>query len=335
MDKSVKDIIDLLATIKSDESIKKLKNYAKSLRADGRYNDAEYVLNILGSNKMITSSSNNMDQELLILEECVLNDQILNENNDYLQKFVNIIRDKTKLRNLGLIKAIFYGKPGTGKTTFVKDIAKLTNRNLYSISASSLISSLIGQTQKNMDLLFKDIIIRYKNSIFIIDEFDSVIGSRDENMNKEYHRMIGSFNLMLDKLLPETILFAITNRIDMIDSATLRRFNVKFYFSTIDIVVFKDSLIKKALEKKIDHKINLINKLITYKKDELNYAQIDEILTDSLFNGYNLEHSVYKILNFAEEDIINSKLFSDKDKSIILNKSYSTIRRIKDETNKI
>lgn len=331
MNNSIKDIIDLAISLNSDEAIIKLKNYAKTLRGEGKYNDAEYILNILGSKQTVSSSSNNNVDELMILEENFINKEIFNKSSKELKKFVDIIKSKTRLRQLGYLKVILYGKPGTGKTTFVKDIVNLTDRKLYSISASSLVSSLIGQTQKNMELLFKDILKHYKNSIFIIDEFDSVIGSRDEQMNKEYHRMIGSFNLMLDKLLPETILFAITNRIDMIDSATLRRFNVKFHFKSIDIEMFRDRLFKLASERDILFEKSIVNKILNFKNLDLNYAQIEDIISNCLFNKYNLEHAIFQILNFSDEEILISKDFSDKDKAKILNKSYSTIRRKKNE----
>ncbi len=334
MDNSIKDIIDLALLSNSDEAILKLKNYAKLLRGEGKYKDAEYILSILGSKQTVSSSSNNNDiGELNILEESPISDEILNKNSKDLNKFVDIINNKIKLRQFGCLKVILYGKPGTGKTTFVRDIANLTNRKLYSINASSLVSSLIGQTQKNIDLLFKDILAHYKNSIFIIDEFDSVIGSRDEYMNKEYHRMIGSFNLMLDKLLPESILFAITNRIDMIDSATLRRFNVKIHFYSIEIEMFKERLFKLATEKDIEFDKNVVSKILSFKNVDLYYSQIEDIITISLFNAFNLEHAIFQILGFKEEDILLSKELSDKDKAKILNKSYSTLRRQKNEIN--
>ncbi|AKU79829.1 ATP-binding protein [Spiroplasma turonicum] len=334
MNSSIKDIIDLVLLTNSEDAILKLKEYAKHLRSEGKYNDSEYIFNILGSKETVKSSTFNSDcEQLLILEDLFLENEIYNKNNKDITKFVNIILDKVKLRQLGYLKVIIYGMPGTGKTTFVKDLAKLTNRKLYSISAGKLVSSLIGQTQKNMDLLFKDIANNYKKSIFIIDEFDSVIGSRDEIMNKEYHRMIGSFNLMLDKLLPETIIFAITNRLDMIDSATLRRFNVKIFCKSIDMKMFIERLFKLALEKEIPFKKDIVKKMLSIKKSYLNYSNIDDFITDSIFNNTNLEHSIYKILSFDRNEILTSIEFSDKDKAIILNKSYSTIRRQKNEIN--
>lgn len=332
MDNSVKKLINLVLEQDSDEAILALKDYAKKLKGEGKYNDANYITDLLGTKKTVSSSAINEEPaELLILEPVFLEEEIINKNNDEVLKFVNIIKDKASLRRLGFLKGIIYGAPGTGKTTFVKDIAKLTNRKLFSISAGSLVSSLIGQTQKNIDLLFSDILKNYKNSIFIIDEFDSVIGSRDELMNKEYHRMIGSFNLMLDKLLPETIIFAITNRIDMIDAATLRRFNVKIFCEAIDIEMFLSRLFLIAYKKEISFDEELIKKLLKIKLSEINYALIDDFVTEAILSQISLERAVQIVLKLNRSDILFSKDLTDKDKAKLLNESYSSVRRHKNE----
>ncbi|AOG60935.1 hypothetical protein SHELI_v1c09880 [Spiroplasma helicoides] len=331
MNNTLKEIIEMALSTNDEEAIQKVKEYAIQLRGDGNYNDASYLLSLIGSKETVGAANlyKSVNNKLLILEKEIIKENIYNKDNEDLNKLAEIINNKKNLRLLGNIRAIIYGKPGTGKTTFVNDLAHITKRELYSINASKLVSSLLGESQKNIDLLFKDILNNYKNSIFLIDELDSVIGSRDEVMNKEYHRMIGSFNLMLDKLLPETIIIAITNRIDMIDKATLRRFNIKMMLNEININKFKDNLFYIANQKNISFDNLLVNKLINLKTDHLNYALIEDCIVNCLLNSVSLEQSLFKILNITNNEILESTELSDKDKSKVLNISYSTFRRNK------
>ena len=60
-------------------------------------------------------------------------------------------------RNLGINKFLFQGAPGTGKTETAKQVARILNRELYAVDFSSLIDSKLGQTQKNIVALFREI----------------------------------------------------------------------------------------------------------------------------------------------------------------------------------
>lgn len=91
------------------------------------------------------------------------------------KKMINFLGDHNKIAKIGVINILITGHPGTGKTSFVNDIAK----------SLDLISHKLGETQKNLQKLLIDIRKNYINSIFIIDEFDSLIGSRKREINDE------------------------------------------------------------------------------------------------------------------------------------------------------
>lgn len=59
-------------------------------------------------------------------------------------------------RNLGINKFLFQGAPGTGKTETAKQVARILNRELYSVDFSAVIDSKLGQTQKNIVALFRE-----------------------------------------------------------------------------------------------------------------------------------------------------------------------------------
>ena len=60
-------------------------------------------------------------------------------------------------RNLGINKFLFQGAPGTGKTETAKQVARILNRELYAVDFSAVIDSKLGQTQKNIVSLFREI----------------------------------------------------------------------------------------------------------------------------------------------------------------------------------
>ena len=59
--------------------------------------------------------------------------------------------------NVGVNKFLFEGKPGTGKTETVKQIARVLERDVLSIEFDSLIDSKLGQSSKNIVDVFKEI----------------------------------------------------------------------------------------------------------------------------------------------------------------------------------
>ena len=58
---------------------------------------------------------------------------------------------------IGINKFLFQGAPGTGKTEAVKHLARILDREIFLVDAASLVDSKLGQTQKNIAQLFKEI----------------------------------------------------------------------------------------------------------------------------------------------------------------------------------
>jgi AAA+ superfamily predicted ATPase len=197
-------------------------------------------------------------------------------------------------------RVFIHGKPGTGKTTFVKEISRDIKKEILYVNAQNLISSKLGETQKNLDLLLNDCIKSAGKYIILMDEFDSIIGSRNREIHDEYHRLIGSFNIFLDTLPKNIILFAITNVISHIDEATLRRFNVDILLNEIDLNVFTFQLFNQATLNKIDYNINVSRKLVHINSQSLDYSSIEKIVTNSQIEKCSIETSIAKILSIDD-----------------------------------
>jgi SpoVK/Ycf46/Vps4 family AAA+-type ATPase len=73
-------------------------------------------------------------------------------------------------------KVLFHGPPGTGKTLTASLLGKLYNLDVYRVDLSMVISKYIGETEKNLEKVFKK--AENKNWILFFDEADALFGKR-------------------------------------------------------------------------------------------------------------------------------------------------------------
>ncbi|WP_109832617.1 AAA family ATPase [Reichenbachiella versicolor] len=74
--------------------------------------------------------------------------------------------------------AMLYGPPGTGKTMTVAVMGKTLEIDVYCIDLSRVVSKYIGETEKNLEKIFKR--LEHKRCILFFDEADALFGKRTE-----------------------------------------------------------------------------------------------------------------------------------------------------------
>ena len=132
---------------------------------------------------------------------------------------------------------LLFGPPGTGKTMIAKAIASECNSTFFNISASSLTSKWVGESEKTVKSLFK---IAYKKapSIIFIDEIDSILSKRSGSENEATKRLKTEFLIQFDGLGSNTnaklLVIAATNRPMDLDEALLRRLPKRVYCGPLD-----------------------------------------------------------------------------------------------------
>ena len=132
---------------------------------------------------------------------------------------------------------LLFGPPGTGKTMIAKAIASECNSTFFNISASSLTSKWLGESEKTVKSLFK---IAYKKvpSIIFIDEIDSILSKRSESENEATKRLKTEFLIQFDGLGSDAnarlLVIAATNRPMDLDEALLRRLPKRVYCGPLD-----------------------------------------------------------------------------------------------------
>lgn len=142
-------------------------------------------------------------------------------------------------------KILLYGPPGTGKTFIARAIAGEINAEFYSINCQDLISKYMGESSKQIDLLFEEA-EKNKKAIIFFDEFDSLASKRENDNGSatdgEMARFVATFLTKVDgfrkpKDCEMLLLIAATNRPWAIDSAMLRggRFDTQIYVGLPDL----------------------------------------------------------------------------------------------------
>lgn len=126
-------------------------------------------------------------------------------------------------------KVLFYGPPGTGKTLTAALLGKLYNLEVYRIDLSMVISKYIGETEKNLEKVFRR--AEHKNWILFFDEADALFGKRTNisDAHDKYANQEISYLLQRLEDYPGLVILA-SNMRQNVDEAFARRLQVVMNF---------------------------------------------------------------------------------------------------------
>jgi hypothetical protein len=127
-------------------------------------------------------------------------------------------------------RALFYGPPGTGKTLTATLLGKQNNMDVYRIDLSMVVSKYIGETEKNLAVIFDQ--AENKNWILFFDEADALFGKRTQtsSSNDRYANQEVSYLLQRVEDFSGVTILASNLRAN-IDEAFSRRIQSMVYFS--------------------------------------------------------------------------------------------------------
>lgn len=229
---------------------------------------------------------------LVIPEE--LQEQI-NEIKSWLihnDKLMNEYGMKGKLRQG--YRALFYGPPGTGKTFTARILGAELNKEVYKIDLSMIVSKYIGETEKNLELLFAR--AEDKGWILFFDEADALFGKRTNvrDAHDKYANQEVSYLLQRIEDYNGLIILA-TNMKNNIDDAFIRRFNAILKFPFPDekqrsliwqkafpenalFVTKQTNIIEKEGRKKVEEKFISVNISDVVKRYEMSGGNIINVV---------------------------------------------------------
>lgn len=126
---------------------------------------------------------------------------------------------------------LLYGPPGTGKSFLAKACATEAEAKFFSISASSLLSKWLGESERLVKQLF-EMARAEKRSIIFIDEVDSLCGARGEGESEASRRVKTEFLVQMDGVGTQggqVLVLGATNCPWDLDPAIRRRFERRIY----------------------------------------------------------------------------------------------------------
>lgn len=121
-------------------------------------------------------------------------------------------------------RLLIYGPPGTGKTSIAMQIARDLKLPLVLSRSDALMSSLLGQTSRNIRSIFD--FVSSSPTVLFLDEFDALAKNRSDSREiGELQRVVIALLQNLDALDPTTVVIAATNHPELLDPAVWRRFD--------------------------------------------------------------------------------------------------------------
>ncbi|RFC54317.1 AAA family ATPase [Brumimicrobium aurantiacum] len=169
------------------------------------------------------------DKEAVSLEDVFLNQ----ENQNHIQQLIKEHQFVDELSKYNLPvnnKILLQGSSGCGKTTTAKAIANALGKPIFILNLSTIICSRIGETSQNIKQVF-DKAARTKSVLFL-DEFDQIGKERDSSDKEvgEMRRLVNTLIQLIDYYPNDALLISATNHPEIIDSALIRRFQLRINF---------------------------------------------------------------------------------------------------------
>lgn len=149
-------------------------------------------------------------------------EQFINEH------VVDIIENEARYKVLGIefpSAIILHGPPGCGKTFAVERLVDYLGWPSFQIEASSVASPYIHETSKKVAEVF-DKAMENAPAVLVIDEMEAFLSERQSGIGAGQHHVeeVAEFLRRIPEAIKNRVLIiAMTNKIEMIDAAILRR----------------------------------------------------------------------------------------------------------------
>lgn len=274
-------------------------NIARYFDSIGDNQLAEYIMSLIAQSNLYTPQASDFESEFLkqmdtrVMEPLYL-PSVISED---IKGIINAVN-----HNIGINKFLFEGLPGSGKTEAAKQVARLLDRTLFRVDFENLIDSKLGQTNKNIAMVFNEIhMLPQSNKVVILfDEIDVIALDRvNANDVREMGRVTSTILRELDRLTDlnkEIVIIATTNLFSNFDKALVRRFDAVINFDRYtkeDLIEVAEYYFSSFIKnfKGITKDTRLFRKILTVSKKVPYPGELKNIIKTSFaFSDLNSEN---------------------------------------------
>lgn len=158
--------------------------------------------------------------------------------NEWLSTFPDIRNVERGLQVKPSARLCLFGPPGAGKTAYASELARRLGRPFEFVSGSDLMSCMVGETEQNIAAMFQR--AESAGAVLLLDEADTILFSRETARQSWEVSMTNELMIRMERF--NGVFLATTNRFGALDSAVLRRFDLKVSFDYLDLAQFKSLL---------------------------------------------------------------------------------------------
>lgn len=182
-------------------------------------------------------------------------------NDDFIE--VNdIILNSLNENKAGLI--LLHGKPGTGKTSYIKNLINTHAKKTFIFIQNEFVSELL-------DPEFISFLLKHKDSVLIIEDAEKVITTREQpNENSVVSTILQLTDGLFSDYLNVKIICTFNTSIEKIDKALLRKGRMIAYYDFQALSKEKTNLLLESLDaEKTDQELTLAE-IFNFQSKEFN-----------------------------------------------------------------
>jgi len=202
---------------------------------------------------------------------------------NYGQSFQNVyekIVNKLSNNNKGLY--MFHGPPGTGKSSFIKYLTSVIDKEFIFIPATFLEKFI-----SDPDLF--SILIRRKKCILILEDAEKILISRDDQENQFISTLLNISDGILSDILEASIILTFNCEHTKIDKALRRKGRT--------MIDYKFDKLKVEESKKMAKYLNLSDELLNSINEPMTLSEIYNMSDDNKF--YSEDENKNKVIGFG------------------------------------
>lgn len=127
------------------------------------------------------------------------------------------------------LRALLSGPPGCGKTTLAHHLAARLGLPILIVDSTQLLSRYVSASGENIGNMFRKIAKHARELVLFFDEIDSIARKRLSDGQSAAHEQSKIVIALMQQLYlrGECVVFAATNRPDILDEAVWRRFQIR------------------------------------------------------------------------------------------------------------